>query len=193
MDDIVLITNEQLTKYSPLGGNIDVDKYSFIIKETQVFVIEKILGTKLYDKIVLEYENGTISGIYDTLLKNYIQPILIYTVSAEYIIIGSFNVANSGIFKYTPENTQTPSQKEIEFLANQQRSKADVYIERMQRFLCDGANDIPEYDAPQDNNYDIDPDRDLSTFGGWRLSYGYSGGSNAEREIWKDILRDEGR
>lgn len=193
MNDSVLVSSQDITKYSPLGGNIDIDKYSFVIKETQVFVIEKILGTKLYNKIVNDHKSGTISGVYKTLLNDYIQPIIIYTVSAEYITIGSFNVANAGIVRYTPENTEPVSRKDIEYLADKQRSKADVYIERLQRFLCDGANDIPEYDVPQDNNYDVRPDKDINTYGGWRLSRDYNGGSNAYREIWKDIRSDEGR
>ncbi len=189
----ILITNFQLTEGSPLGGNIDVDKYSFVIKETQTFVIEPILGTKLYNKIVSDNDAGTITGVYKTILDNYIRPILIYTVSAEYMMIASFNVANAGIFRYAPENTEPISQKETEYLANKQRGKADVYIERLQRFLCDSANDIEEYDLAQDNDYDVKPDKHLNTFGGWRLSPERYSGTNAEREIWKDILHDEGR
>lgn len=193
MNTIKLITNDQLTNGSPLGGNIDVDKYGFVILETQVFVIEPILGTKLYNKIVTEFEADTITGVYETLLLNYIQPIIISTVSAEYISLAGIHVANSGLYKYSPENTEAVSSKEREFLAQKQRAKADIYIERLQRFLCDGVNDIEEYDAAQDNNFDVKPDKDLNTYGGWRLSNTRDYNSSAEREIWKDILNDEGR
>ena len=45
--------------------------------------------------------------------------------------------------------------------------KADVYIERLERYLCDV--NVPEYDRAQDNNYDIKPQRDIETIGGWYL------------------------
>lgn len=193
MNTTKLIKNDQLTNGSPLGGNIDVDKYGFVILETQVFVIEPILGTKLYNKIVADFEADTILGVYETLLLKYIQPIIISTVSAEYISMAGIHVANAGLYKYNPENTESVSSKEREFLAQKQRAKADIYIERLQRFLFDGANDIEEYDAAQDNNFDVKPDRDLNTYGGWRLSNTRDYNSSAEREIWKDILNDEGR
>lgn len=192
MANIHLISNDELTAKTPLGGNIDVDKYSFIIEETQIFVIEKILGTRLYKKIADDYLNGSISGVYKEILMDYVQPIIIYNVSAEYITIASFHTSNAGIFRYLPENTESVSQRDVDFLANKQRNKADVYVERLQRFLCDGSNDIPEYDNAQENNFDITPDKDINTYGGWRLSEkGYR--SSAEAEMWKDIINDEGR
>lgn len=191
MADILLITNVELVAGSPLGGNIDVDKYQSVIKETQVFIIEKILGTKLYEKILTDFEAGPLAGEYLTLHTNYIVPILIHSVAAEYITISGFTVANAGIFRYTPENGTPADKSEIDFLSNKYRAKADVYIQRMQDYLCE--TNIDEYDQPQDKNYDIDPDKRLNTFGGWRLSGYNHTGNSAEREIWKDILRDEGR
>lgn len=193
MNTVKLITDDQLTNGSPLGGNIDVDKYSYVILETQVFVIEPILGTKLYNKLLSDFNNDTLEGVYETLLINYIQPIIISHVSAEYISMAGIHVANAGLYKYNPENTESVSIKEREHLAQKQRAKADVYIERLQRFLCDSTTDIDEYDLAQDNNFDVKPDRDLNTYGGWRLSNIREYGSSAEREIWRDILNDEGR
>ena len=193
INGVKLINNEQLTYNSPLGGNIDVDKYSYVILETQVFVIEPILGTKLYNKIIADYTVDSIAGVYETLLKNYIQPIIVYTVAAEYISMAGIHVANAGVFKYNPENTEPISASERDVLAQKQRAKADVYIERLQRFLCDTTNDIDEYDYAQDNNFDLRPDKDLNTYGGWRLSNTRNFNSSAEREIWNDILNDEGR
>jgi hypothetical protein len=191
MPDILLITNDELTTKSPLGGNIDVDKYSFIINESQVFVIEPILGTKLYKKILVDYAANTLAGVYEKLVNDYIQPIIICNVSAEFITVSSLNVSNGGVFRYSPQDMESASMKDVEYLANKQRAKADVYIERLQRYLCDGSVDIPEYEVAQDNNYDIRPDRDLNTYGGWRLSGRDYNGTSAEREIWRDILNYE--
>ena len=193
MNTVKLITDDQLTNGTPLGGNIDVDKYGYIILETQIFVIEPILGTKLYNKLITDFSTDSVTGIYETLLLNYIQPIIICHVAAEYISMSGIHVANAGIYKYNPENTEPVSSKERDLLAQKQRSKADVYIERLQRFLCDGSVDIDEYEYAQDNNYDIKPDKDLNTYGGWRLSDVRQFNSSAEREIWNDIMNDEGR
>lgn len=193
MSNVALITSDDLTSSSPLGGNIDIDKYSFIITEEQLFTIEPILGTKLFNKIQTDFVAETITGVYETILDNYIKPILIYKVSAEYITISSFQSGNAGLFRYLPENTEPLSQKDVDYFANKQRAKADVYVERLQRYLCDSENDIPEYTAAQDNNFDQKPDKDINIYGGWRLSNDYTPSTSAEREMWRDIWHDEGR
>ena len=161
----LLIKAEDLTKGTPLGGNIDVSKYLHVIKEIQVFVIEPILGTKLYEKIVLDYDNNSLQGDYKTLYDDYIKPIIIYSVAAEYVIIASYNVANGGIFKHNPENGEAVSKNEVDYLAQNQRNKSDAYIQRLQKFLC--TVNLPEYTAAQEESYDITPDRTFKYTGGW--------------------------
>jgi len=193
MADILLLTELELTKGSPLGGNIDIDKYRYIINETQVFVLENILGTKLFNKIKTDFDAETITGVYNTILQNYLKPILIYSVVAEYCTVAGFEVLNSGIMRRTPENMTPATKEEMDYMANKQRGKADVYIERLERYLCDQQANIPEYTYNQDNTFDIDPDKDTRTFGGWRLGGGYYTGTNAEIEIYRDILREHGK
>ncbi len=189
----MLITNDQLVQGSPLGGNIDVDKYQSVINETEKFVIEPILGTKLYEKIVADYEAGSITGIYQQILEDYVQPIIVKNTAAEYIVISGFEIANGGAFRRTPEDAQPMTKSEIDYLANKQRAAADVYIERLQRFLCDQNSNIPEYTSAQDENYDVKPNKELKTFAGWRLDSLRYGHMSALGHIYKDILHDEGK
>lgn len=189
----LMIRPIDITKNSPLGGNIDVDSYVSVIKESQVFVIEPILGTKLYNKILTDYVADSLTGVYATIHENYIIPILTHTVAAEYILIASYNVRNGGVFKHSPENGTSVDKTEVDYLANKQKAKADVYIERLQDYLCDQQANIDEYTTAQDNDYDQKPDKDLTTFGGWFLGRELPGHTNAEKEMWRDIWYDEGR
>ena len=193
MPTTLLIKSNDVTKGTPLGGNIDIDKYVSVIKESQVFVVEPILGTKLYKKLVQDYEGSSLAGNYLIIHEEYVKPILIQTVAAEYILIASYNVANGGVFKHQPENGSAVSKTEVDFLANKQRAKADVYIERLQRFLTDKNSEIPEYTGAQDNPFDQKPDKEVSTFGGWYLGRDSNGMMSAEAQIYKDIFYDEGR
>ena len=193
MADILLITDLQLTKGSPLGGNIDIDKYRSVIKEVQIFVIEPILGTKLFDKILADFDAATIAGVYNTILVDYLQPIIINSVTAEYIDISGIVIDNAGMFTRTPEDTQPISSTERGKQAAKYSGKADVYIDRLQRYLDTEQANIAEYTFSQDNNYDVKPDRDVNLYGGLRLSDGYEPHTTAEREIWRDIWKDEGR
>lgn len=193
MADILLITDQQLTKYSPIGGNVDIDKYRMLVKEVQEFVIEPILGTKLYNKILTDYNANNLTGAYSAIYTNYLQWILIHKVAAEYIALGGIDVDNAGIFTRLPEETTPASASQIQRLEGKLNGKADVYVDRLQRYLRDQGGSITEYTYNQDNNYDIDPDKSVTNYSGWRLAPDWETMGRAQREIWKDIWSDEGK
>lgn len=162
---VLFIKTSEITKATPMGGNVDVDKYIYCIKDVQVTVIEPLLGTKLYDKLQADFKAGTLTGKYDTLVNDYIKPILIHSSFADYVVIGSYNVTNGGIYKHQPQDATAVSKSEVDYLAEKQKSKAQVYIERCERFLCDAG--LPEY-RTQDESYDI-RSRRMNYMGGWKL------------------------
>lgn len=194
MADVFLITDTDIKKYSPLSGNIDIDKFRYLILEVQEFVIQKILGTKLFEKIKTDYAAETITGAYATIHTKYIKPILIHEVAAEFVEMSAVLIDNGGIYRSEPENSRAASMSEVSQQAAKLRNKAQVHIERLQRYLSDQGSTIEEYTYNQDNNYDIDPDKSVNTAYGLRLSIlrKTTGGSRAERALWNDIWHDEG-
>lgn len=163
----LLITANDLTQNTIMGGNIDPQKYVHVIKEAQIFIVEPILGTKLYNKIVTDFENSSLAGDYKTVLDDYVKPILIYSVAAEFILVHSYNIANGGVFKSSPQDSEPVSKSEVDFLVQEQHNKADAYIKRLKKYLCSVS--IAEYVQSQDNNYDLYPDKSMQFSGGWKL------------------------
>ena len=45
MAELLFITPQEITQTSIIGGNVDTDKYQMCILETQVRVIEPLLGS----------------------------------------------------------------------------------------------------------------------------------------------------
>lgn len=165
MSTVLLLKVSDLTKNTILGGNIDPQKYVHVIKEAQIFILEPLLGTKLYDKILSDFEDESITGNYQTLLDDYIKPILIYSVAAEFILTHAYNISNGGIFKNSPENSESVSKREVDFLVQEQKSKVDAYVQRTLKFLRN--SDVPEYTHSQDTNYDLKPEASAQYSGGW--------------------------
>lgn len=155
---MALITTQDVKTRTSIGGNVDGDRIMHLIEDAEVLVLENILGTKLYDKIVTDYNDNNpnnLAGDYLTLYNTYIIPILCYLVHAEFLRDNIVLSQNSGIFTHTPEDAQPSNLDNIKYVAKASRSKADAFIERMYRFLCDV--DISEYTSTQDNNYDQSP------------------------------------
>lgn len=164
-----LITSEEIRLNTPMGGNVDSDKFIHFINDVQVMVLENILGTKLYEKILNDFENETLTGLYEQMVNDYIKPVLWHSVFAEYIKIGSIIVGNGGVYKHVAQDAQVAGIDDINYVAKNAQSKADTYIDRLERFLCDKGNDIPEYTNTQDEGYDIKPKQPIQMISGWYL------------------------
>lgn len=153
-----------------MGGNVDADKFMHLLNDVQVLVLEPVLGTALYDKIITDFNEGgvnNLSGDYLTMFNDYIKPVLWHSVFAEYLRDSIVLAKNTGTFTNLPENGQPSDIENIKYVAKAARSKADTYIDRLVRFLCDKS--IPEYDNTQTNDYDIDPHRNVNTSISWHL------------------------
>lgn len=146
---VILLNDNDITKYTLLGGNIDVDKLRQCILDAQATRLEELLGETLYNKIETDYDNDNLSGDYLTLYNNYIKPFLIQQSAVEYLKIGAFAITNNGITQPTPANTTAVSEQSLSRLVNERRIVADMYAERMKKWLC--KNDFPEYEYSSDN------------------------------------------
>lgn len=164
---VYLVTSQEIKDNTPLGGNVDADKYLHFINDIQVMVVENVLGTKLYDKILTDFQADTLAGLYLQMFDNYIKPVIWHSVFAEYVKIGSILVQNGGIYKHVAQNAEVAGIDDIAYVAKNAQSKADTYIARLERFLCDQKSNISEYTLNQDEDYDIDPKSNINTISGW--------------------------
>jgi len=146
---IILLTEQDITKNTPLGGNIDQDKLRQCILDAQATRLEELLGETLYEKIENDFEADELTGVYETLYTNYIKPFLIRQSAYEYLKIGAFNIANNGISLPLPQNASAISDVQLSNLIKDMKIKADMYADRMYKFLC--KHNLPEYAYSSDN------------------------------------------
>jgi hypothetical protein len=161
---IVLLRDNEITENTPLGGNIDVDRLRQCIIDAQITRLEELLGEDLYDKICNEYDAETLEGDYLTLYENYIKPFLIRQGALEFLKIGAFTIGNNGIALPTPTNTSAIDSKMLSNLVSEMRAKADMFAERMYRWLC--KKNLPEWRCSSDNV--VNPNK--PSFGSWFLT-----------------------
>jgi hypothetical protein len=163
----LIITPEEIINETPMGGNVDIDKYRFLIKDQEEIIIEPILGTALYKKLLSEITNEVSTGIYFDLWQRC-KPIVKFMVLSDYVEIANLNVLNGGVLKHQPDSAQIVEQNEAFYLAKKQRIKADVYKERLQKWLKANEENLPEYQE-QENDFDEKPNNNNGLTGGWYL------------------------
>lgn len=172
MAEALLITNKDIIKFTALNGNIDVDKFMQFIKIAQDVHIQRILGTRLLNRIKSDIENDAYNGLvlgdndYYDLLIIYIKPMLIHWSMVEYLPFSAYTIANKGVFKHSSENSVNVEKNEVDFITEKQRSIAENYTQRFVDYICFNSTTFPEYN--ENTNGDVHPDSDIN-YGGWYL------------------------
>jgi len=167
MATALFISREDLVRNTIINGTVDSDKFLPFIKLSQIQHIQNYLGTRLYNKISQDIINGSLTGDYQTLVNEYVQPALIHFAMVDFLPFSSFEIKNGGIFKHSSETATQPSKDEVDYLVQKHRNFAEFYTRRMIDYLTfNGSSKFPEYYTNQ--NEDMYPDKSAS-FVGWVL------------------------
>tara|TARA_R100001509_G_C4834909_1_gene204530 strand:+ start:416 stop:922 length:507 start_codon:yes stop_codon:yes gene_type:complete len=168
MAKVLFINRNDLVKNTIIDGNVQADKLMHFIEIAQTIHIQNYLGTDLYEKIKTLIDTDAISGtVYETLLVNYVQPMLIHYAMVDFLPFHSYQIKNGGIFKHVSENAETVEKAEVDYLVEKERTLAEYYTRRFIQFMDFNQSSYPEYTS--NTNDDIYPDRDEPTFQGWVL------------------------
>ena len=153
----ILIKQEQLTRNTIIGGNVDTDRYLQAIKACQNIYIKPLLGKTLYDKIVADFEADTLTGLYLEMFDDYITEMIIHGSSEIYLSQGAYMVSNSGITKTKTDSSETISKEEVDYLVEASRKLYRLYEEQFLKWIKD--NPVPEYEKTCGAKH--------KTYGGW--------------------------
>jgi len=160
MANYVLFVSENKIKDSTaLGGNIDNEFIVPYLKVAQKKYIETKLGTDLFEKLQSDITAGSLAGVYQTLVDDYIQDALVHWGFYECLPFLRVRVANNGIGVKTSENLESLSQQDLHTLREEIRNTAEFYTERLVDYLCNNNSSYPEYST--NTGADVNPDKNV--------------------------------
>jgi len=166
MAQALLITRDDIVRFTAMNGNVDTDKFIQFVKIAQDIHIQNYLGTKLYDKFNTDIIANTLAEPYTTLLNKYIKPMVIHFAMVEYLPYAAYTIANKGVFKHNSENSTNVEKNEIDFLIEKERDIAQSYTNRFIDHMSFNQQSFPEYNL--NSNGDVYPDSEAN-FTGWIL------------------------
>jgi len=155
----ILIKQEELTRNTLIGGNVDVDRYLQAIKACQNVLIKPLLGLELYNKIVSDFETGSLSGLYLEMFDDYIKEMIIHGSAEIYLSQGAYMISNNGITKTKTDSSETVSKEEIDYLVEASRKLYRLYEEQFLKWIK--LNPVSEYIKTCGVKH--------KTYGGWFL------------------------
>jgi hypothetical protein len=166
MAEALLISRNDIVKFTALNGNIDTDSFIQWIKVAQDIHIQNYTGTNLLEKIKTDIINNTLAGNYLTLTTVYLKPMLIHWAMVEYLPFSAYTIANKGVFKHTSENATSVEKNEVDFLVEKERMIAQNYTERFITYINFNNSLFPEYST--NSNADMFPSTQ-NNFTGWYI------------------------
>lgn len=154
--EILLINEDVLKKYTPLTDAVDPNLIRPCIYVAQDMYLQNFLGTNLTNKIKDDVANGTLSGNYEILLNEYILKLLIWWTMVELYPSLLYKHDNGNLVSRQSEDTTPVTKGEMESLKEKARENARFYTKRMVDYLRFNTTLFPEY--TNNTNDNIFPD-----------------------------------
>lgn len=148
----ILISQDLLTKYSPIGLTVSDTKVIPSIIRAQVD-IRTIIGSELYNVLVQEVSSKEQDPTYIIPQKyldllEVIAPALAYRSLYYAISYLWVSISQKGIIKESSENSQSISQNELAFLRSDLSESWCSFQSILLEFLSTNQADYPEYKTP---------------------------------------------
>ena len=160
-NEIFLIDADFVRNNSNVSNNIQ-DKFLLAaIRETQDMDFQTLTGQKLYEKLknlvyqhAVEKSEWPENDIYKQILE-IAKYYLVYNVLARTVVISSIKLDNIGANMNNDEHVQNLSMNEVFKMEAYYKNKADFYGKRLQDFLHEKSDKIPELKG--NSEYEIQP------------------------------------
>jgi hypothetical protein len=162
--EALLITRDDIVKFTALNGTVDTDKFIQFVKIAQDLHLLNYLGSRLLEKIKADIKNNTLTGNYLSLTIVYLKPMLIHWAMVEYLPFAAYTIANKGVYKHSSENSENVEKNEVDFLVEKQRTIAQSYTQRFIDYICFNSALFPEYNL--NSNGDVSPSKH-NNYTGW--------------------------
>ena len=158
MTDTLLISEAKVRQFTDINQNVDTALIKNNIRTAQDYYLQSTIGTKLYNKLMSDVDNNTVTGYYETLLDSYVQDFLLYAAYYETLESIYIRPRNNGLLKPNGGESSDPADKDLYLMKRQSvENKMTYYNERLTNYLIEEETNFPELDSA-DKLYEQQPD-----------------------------------
>jgi hypothetical protein len=141
-----LITTEWVYNNTIIDSNVDSTLIEKFIRESQDIHIQQAIGWSMYQIYMNSggIQSNLTAAYYD-LLINYIQK-----CQGHYVVYGilpylNYHLTNKSVNTKSSDYSQPSGLKELEYLRNDAKSKAEFYVARIREQIVNNPGDFPQY------------------------------------------------
>ena len=101
MTSTFILSEAKFREFTDVNDNLDTALIKNAIREAQDIHLQRIIGTQLYDKILSDIGSSSLTGVYKTLVDDYIQDFLLYAAYYEALEAIYIRPRNNGLLTPT--------------------------------------------------------------------------------------------
>ncbi len=167
--DKQIIGKDAFVELSYVDSNVQTSIVRVAIIRTQDNAIEPVLGTPLYKKILQDIKDDTLTGVYETLVNDYVIRYLVPMIEIELAPHINWEMRNKSVGTSSDETIAAGDQTSVYSLVEQVRKSTHRYKDRLIGYLCDqsSAGNLPEYKQAIVDSEETPPDREVGSTLGW--------------------------
>lgn len=190
MTKALLVTERWLVENSVINENVSYALVRPTLVKVQEMRVQPILGSTLYNEIATQVVSGTTTALNQTLLDDYIAPVIREWMYLELPHVLAFKTMNQGMVRRRSQDADIMDMGEMQRVIDKARNDAEWYSERLTRYLCENSTDYPLFENPGSGLDVIKPRKQNYTTGlNLRLNRRYLNGYSEDANIygWRDI------
>ena len=141
----LFVSANRLKRDTAIGGSVDDDLIRPYVYMAQQRWILPVLGTDLYDKLCSDIDTGSVSGVYETLLNQYVIPATVQYAFSQLIPYLRVRFVNNAVVIMNSEQSSAATYDDLRPLIDQANDMGNFHRQRLIDYLCDNSSSYPEY------------------------------------------------
>lgn len=151
-----LISTTNLKALSYISSNVDDLLLTTLITRVQDTVLESILGSSLFNRLLEGVDANDLNANETELLNTYITPTLVASVEVRATDMTTLELRQIGVSKVSSEGVQNANESELNRVSNSLKKDYNFYRERLITYLKLNNELFPEYTSYYNYLYPCD-------------------------------------
>ena len=144
MTSTFILSEAKFREFTDVNDSLDTALIKNAIREAQDIHLQRIIGTKLYNKILSDIDASSLTGDYETLVNDYIQDFLLYAAYYETLEAIYIRPRNNGLLTPTGgENSIEVDRSLFNVKRQSVENKMEFYAEKLSQYISENENTFP--------------------------------------------------
>ena len=142
MANALFLSAKYLQNNTPINANVDIDELYPFAKTAEDIYIQETIGTQLYDYlkgviVASKASPPTSISTNDNTLLEHLRDALIWFTLYDALPFIHTKIRNIGVVSQGGTNLETASETRLAALRSEVKNKADAYLNKVKRYLCE--------------------------------------------------------